>query len=367
MTQKLGHPINTPHRLSRFARNLRRVWREMDLPKNGETVVVAVSGGADSTALLLALDELLGNKKLALKIVVAHLNHGLRKTSGADAGWVKKLANELGHEVVVGKAQLSKTNGNLEQWARTKRYDFLLRTAKTKKASLVLTAHTLDDQAETVLLRLMRGSAAEGLSGTLPIRPIKAGSNVKLARPLLSWARRSETEEFCRQYGIDFRVDEMNNNEKFTRVKVRNQLLPLMQSINNNIVETLSRTAALLSEDAVALSGQAFELLRLAAGANNGETKLGSLDVKVMSQAPAAVRRRALREWLGSARGGLNRLERSHLMAVERLLTGRGGSVIELPGGLRVTRNRSFLRLYDGKSATRTAAGKRIEKGGGEL
>lgn len=328
----------------------------MALPTENTTVVVGVSGGADSTALLLALDELIKNNKLQVKLVVAHLDHGLRENSAADARWVTQLAKDLGHQVVIGKAQLKTTAGkpvaNLEQAARLQRYDFLLRTANKHKSELVLTAHTLDDQAETVLLRLLRGSAAEGLSGTLAVRPIKDGSAVKLARPLVSWARRSDTEEYARILGVAFRVDEMNDDEAFSRVRIRKQLLPLMESFNSRIVEALSRTASLLGEDATALSDQAGELLKLAAQqSKNIETKLPALSVKVLLQAPAAVRRRALRQWLAEGRGNLNRLEMNHLLAVEKLLTGRGGSIVQLPGSFRVTRNGQFLKVFDSKPA----------------
>jgi tRNA(Ile)-lysidine synthase len=347
--------------LSRFAKNLRAAWKEMALPTGNATVVIGVSGGADSTALLLALDELIKNDKLQVKLIVAHLDHGLRKGSAADARWVTRLGNDLGHKVVIGSANLKTPAGkpvaNLEQAARLKRYDFLLRTATKHQASLVLTAHTLDDQAETVLLRLLRGSAAEGLSGTLAVRPIKNGSAVMLSRPLVSWARRSDTEEYSRVLGVQFRVDEMNDDETFSRVRIRKQLLPLMESFNARIVEALGRTASLLGEDATVLSDQAGELLKLAIRGfadnqpENFENKLPALSVKVLLQAPAAVRRRALRQWLANGRGNLKRLEMSHLLAVEKLLTGRGGSIVELPGSFRVTRNRQFLKVFNSKSA----------------
>jgi tRNA(Ile)-lysidine synthase len=355
-TNSLGSPQVRRPPITKFARNLRAAWKELDLPVANETIIVAVSGGADSTALLLALDELIKNEKLPVKLVVAHLNHGLRKASASDARWVTNLAKELGYKAVIGKAQLKTAAGkrvaNLEQAARTRRYDFLLRTANRNKAQFVLTAHTLDDQAETVLLRLLRGSAAEGLSGTLLLRPIKDGSPVKLARPLVAWARRSDTEDYCRSLGVEFRSDEMNDDETFSRVKVRKQLLPLMESFNNRIVEALSRTASLLSEDATALSDQAAELLKLATAAqpNNIETRLPALNVKVLLQAPAAVRRRALRQWLSESRGNRQRLEMSHLLAADKLLTGRGGSIVELPGGLRVTRNGQFLKVFNSQA-----------------
>ena len=140
----------------------------------------------------------------------------------------------------------------------------------------------------------------------------------------------------------------MNNDETFSRVRVRKQLLPLMKSFNNRIVEALNRTATLLNEDAVALSDAAKQLLDLASqgSGENSETNLPTLSVDVLSQAPAAVRRRALREWISRSRGDLRRIEMIHLVAVEKLLKGeRGGRVAELPGGMKVTRRRGMLEL----------------------
>jgi len=399
-------------RLSVFAKNLLDEWRRLELPVAEARVVVAVSGGADSTALLLGLDELIKKEKLRLQLTVAHLDHGLRDESKTEARWVSQLAKELGHDVVVAKANLRRksadslanspvnSKGNLEQLARTARYEFFLKTATKKKADLVLTAHTLDDQAETVLLRLLRGSAAEGLSGIPSVREIERGSQVRLARPLLSWARRSDTENFCRQLQIDFKVDEMNHDETYARVRVRKQLLPLMKSFNNRVVEALSRTATLLNEDAVALSDEARRVLELASNipkqpskapsrtptvrdgsigrrkralanarpsariAKNSETKSPALSVSVLLQSPAAVRRRALREWILRSRGDLKRLERVHLVAVERLLEGdRGGRVAELPAGMIVTRKRGMLELSRKKGLKKASPTSKIPRG----
>jgi tRNA(Ile)-lysidine synthase len=331
---------------SAFARSLLAEWRRLELPESDARVVVAVSGGADSTALLLGLDELVRSRKLLLKLFVAHLDHGLRADSRADAGWVKRLAAQFGYECVLGRRNLQgkAANKNLEQAARNARYAFLLQTARKTRAAFVLTGHTLDDQAETVLLRLLRGSAAEGLSGTPAIRPLAPNSAVRLVRPLLGWARRSETEAFCLARQVVFRVDSMNADETFARVRVRKQLLPLMKSFNNRVVEALGRTAGLLTEDAAALSAAARELLDRAA--ENGETGLPTLNVRVLLAAPAAVRRRALREWILRSRGDLNRVEMVHLLAVEKLLSGtRGGRVAELPGETRVLRKQGRLEL----------------------
>ncbi len=368
-------------RLSSFAANLLTEWLRLGLPVSDATVVVAVSGGADSSALLLALDELVNGKRLQLTPVVAHLDHGLRKESRQDARWVSELANSLGYEFVIGRANLwkgvapgpnkslktsaGKPERNIEQAARDARYEFLGKTAMKKASNIVLTAHTQDDQAETILMRLLRGSSAEGLSGTSPQRPLAVGSNVMLVRPMISWARRTDTEDYCTERRVDFRVDEMNHDEAFSRVRVRKQLLPLMKSFNNRIVEALNRTAILLNEDAVALSQAAKQLLELASqdADENSETIAPTLSVSILSQAPAAVRRRALREWISRARGDLRRIEMIHLVAVEALLLGdKGGRVAELPGGMRVTRRRGVLDLSAKKGLKKGAATTRIPR-----
>jgi tRNA(Ile)-lysidine synthase len=334
-------------RLNQFPRMLLAEWRRLRLPTSGETIVVAVSGGADSTALLLALEELKNYNKLYTGICVAHLDHRLRKSSSKDAKWVADLSAKLGFKSVIGRAKVLESDDNLEQAAREARYAFLERTAKRVSANYVLTAHTMDDQAETVLLRLMRGSASLGLGGMEPLRPLAKHSSIKLVRPLL-WARRTETEAYCRLRKIHFLSDEMNDDLSFARVKVRKQLLPLMQSFNNRIVEAISRTATQLREDGAVLVKNSDALLQRAAVSNeeSGETKVPALDVKVLADTPPALRRRALRQWLSSARGSTRRLEMVHLLAVEKLLDGNaGGRVAELPGGGRVKRRRNRLEF----------------------
>jgi tRNA(Ile)-lysidine synthase len=371
MTKSIIKTGRTPKaKLSGFAANLLQEWRRLDLPVSGETILVAVSGGADSSALLLALDELIKQQKLRITPVVAHLDHGLRKESRKDATWVSNLGKSLSYEVRTARANLKirlkddpktgaeKSESNLEQAARNARYKFLHQASKKEDSNFVLTAHTLDDQAETILMRLLRGSSAEGLSGTSAVRPIAIGSNVKLVRPLISWARRADTEDYCARREVDFRVDEMNNDESFSRVRVRKQLLPLMKSFNTRIVEALNRTASLLSEDAEALSQAARQLLGSASqgSTKDSETNLPTLRVDILSQSPAAVRRRALREWISQSRGDLRRIEMIHLVAVERLLKGeRGGRIAELPGGMKVTRRRGMLEL-SGKKGLKKAS-----------
>ncbi|MDT4897768.1 MAG: tRNA(Ile)-lysidine synthase [Acidobacteriota bacterium] len=344
-------------RLSAFAGALLKEWKRLGLPVMDERVVVAVSGGADSVALVLALDELMKDGRLGVEVTVAHLDHGLRGEAGReDARWVEALADSLKFEVAVGhvdvKERAVRMGDNLEQAARRARYEFLAAAAGCG-ARVVVTGHTMDDQAETVLLRLLRGSGAEGLSGMEAVRVLDATSEILLARPLLGWARRAETEKYCRERDVEFRVDLMNEDESFARVRVRRQLLPLMETFNPRVVESLSRAAELLREDATVLKLAAVELLQRASEEEQAvrtereASVAGSLSVDVLKGAPVAVRRRALRLWIAEGRGDLRRLELVHLVGVEKLLAGeRGGRRAELPGGSFVELRRGRLLFY---------------------
>ncbi|MDQ2747811.1 MAG: tRNA lysidine(34) synthetase TilS, partial [Acidobacteriota bacterium] len=161
-----------------FTRNLITEWRRLKLPFADETFVVAVSGGADSVSLMLALDELRRLKKLTNRFVIAHFNHDLRGSeSDLDAEFVRhltiKLDFEFAYKIQNPKSKIHNQSGNLEQNARQARYEFLTETARNLNAEYVLTAHTMNDQAETLLINLIRGSGIEGLSGMKTIRDLE--------------------------------------------------------------------------------------------------------------------------------------------------------------------------------------------------
>lgn len=356
------HPSPNPVRTSKFAQSLLHAWRKLKLPAAEVNTVVAVSGGADSVALLCALDELIKGKQLKIKLVVAHLNHKLRgKASDADARWVRSLASELGHPFasvsVDVKRRAAKCSDNLEQAARRIRYEFLAKTAKTNKAHLVLTAHTLDDQAETFLLNLLRGSGVEGLLAIEPTRSLEPGGDILLVRPMLSWAGRADTENYCREHSIDSRVDEMNLDEKFARVRVRRRLLPLLKSFNPRVVTRLARTIEILREDNTALHGAASRLLDLSLAhpeQTSRDSRATTLRTDLLRLAPPALRRRALRLWLEYNRGDLRRIESAHIIAIERLLSSpKSGRLIELPGGAKVSRKSGLVHFHAVKSRGR--------------
>ena len=336
-------------KISGFARRLLEEWKRLSIPVSDAHIVIAVSGGADSTALLLAVSELVKLKRLALGVTVAHLDHELRgETGSADARWVAELTAQVRFESVVERICVRRrrreTKDNLEQAARRARYEFLTRVAERENACAVLAAHTLDDQAETVLLRLMRGSGTEGLGGMRAARPLDANSKALLVRPLLSWARRADTQAYCREQGVSARPDAMNEDERFARVRVRQQLLPLLETFNPRIVETLARTARLLQEDLSVLEEYAAKLL--AEASEEATIDPLRLRIDVLAGAPRAVRRMALRVWVRRELGSLRRVELVHIVAIESLLAGeRGGRIIELPGGHSVARRRGYLLL----------------------
>ncbi len=333
--------------MNKFVRNLLTEWRILDLPFFDKTIVVAVSGGADSVSLALALYDLKQRKKLNLHFVIAHFNHNLRASeSTKDAEFVKNLAQKLDFEFI-GKIQpptskIQHQKGNLEQNARLARYEFLSQVAVKYDAYAILTAHTQNDQAETFLLNLVRGSGLDGLSGMKPVRSLESRvesreaekkhticnpqTAILLVRPLLNWAKREETEKFCLDNEVDFCRDAMNDDLKFVRVRLRKEIIPLLKKINPKIIETLSQTANLLREDAE----------ELAQNDSNLPEYLSQKELKKLSKSR---RRKALRDWLGHHRGDLREIDLKHLEAIERLiLSPKSGRISELPKGEKVVK-----------------------------
>jgi tRNA(Ile)-lysidine synthase len=334
--------------MHKFVRNLLTEWRKLKLPFDDETFVVAVSGGADSVSLAVVLDDLKRRKKLNLRFVVAHFNHDLRgDESEKDAGFVKDLAEKFNFELALHKGKISKL-GNLEQNARLARYEFLTETARNLHACGILTAHTINDQAETFLLNLIRGSGRAGLSAMKPVitnyelritnyekksETRNPKTEISLVRPLLSWATRKDTENYCHENKIDFRFDSMNEDLNFMRVRIRKILIPMLKEFNPKIIETLAQTANLLRNESDDLT-KTEEI-----GPQTVDLPLK--DLKPLSK---AVLYKTLRAWLLETRGNLRRLDLKHIEAIERLIFSRkSGKFVELPGGESVIRKAGKL------------------------
>jgi tRNA(Ile)-lysidine synthase len=238
----------------------------------GERVIVGVSGGGDSVCLLHVLQS------LQVPVVVAHFDHGLRRSSWVDGRYVLRLAAALGLPAVAERlepGELAEDAGSLEEHARRARYRFLASAAREWSCRFIAVGHTRDDQAETVLMHLLRGSGTRGLRGMRPACPLnevtgtKQDSDLLLIRPLLS-VPRQETLAYCHANHLIIRRDPTNDQTAFLRNRVRLELLPLLESYNPAIRASLAQTADILAGDAQAIDTVlplfASELTRSAEG-----------------------------------------------------------------------------------------------------
>src|SRR5262245_51307267 len=217
--------------MTKLEKKLRAALRRLGVGAQ-DSIIAAVSGGADSVALLDALARFQRSEGRPGSIIVAHLNHQLRgEESDEDEAFVRDLAGRLELPVYaerVAVAELAEAEKrNLEAVARGLRYEFLLKVAESRGANVVFTAHTLDDQAETILMRLIRGSGAEGLRGIHQI--LALSDKVHLIRPALG-IRRAEVIGHCEHYELQFRSDSSNFLVDFTRNRVRLELLPMLET-----------------------------------------------------------------------------------------------------------------------------------------
>ena len=300
----------------------------------GGSLVVAVSGGPDSSALLLALTEL--QSFLGLRLHVAHLDHGLRADSAADASFVRELARGLGHPCTVERADVAGYRRRVhrlspEAAAREVRYAFLARVAREAGADAVALAHTRDDQAETVLLHLVRGGGLAGLRG-MSVRSTYrgAGGPVTLVRPLLDVAR-EETEAFCRSRNVTPRQDPTNLLATIPRNHLRLNVLPQLRQINPQVGAALARLARSAALDVDYMEGQVDQVWQQAVREADGGLLL---DCVALNAQHRAVVQHLLRRAYAGVRGSKADLEQVHVEEMARLLLGPAGRKTALPGGV---------------------------------
>jgi tRNA(Ile)-lysidine synthase len=319
-----------------------RVVREVTergLFGRGARLVVACSGGPDSTALLHILHRF--PEAWRLELVVAHVQHGLREDAEADAAFVGDLAQSLGIPVYVERLTgLDPSSPNLEARARTLRYEALSRIASRVGAPFVATGHTLDDQAETVLLRLVRGTGVAGLAGIAPRRPLEGG--VEVVRPLL-WTRREELRAFLQALRIPWREDPTNRDLGRQRNRVRHLLIPALERENPRVREALGHLADIVREEEAWWTDQ-LAALREALVVRQGDAEVRVDRIGFRELAPA-LQRRLLRELLGRVAEEAE-LSFAHVEGVrEAAREATSGGEIELPGGVRVRLSRDLLIL----------------------
>ena len=307
-----------------------------------ELVVVGVSGGADSVCLLHVLAK--WQKGLGIKLHIAHLNHQLRGAeSEADAEYVSNLAGPLGIPITIDRrdvaAYRAERNCSIEEAARELRYAFLARVAREIGAHRIAVGHTRDDQVETILMHILRGTGITGLCGLAPCSPMAYDSqgmslpaealsvakgqrsNLLVIRPLLDITR-EETASYCQEHQLDPRIDSSNLSLSFFRNRLRLHLLPLLRQYNPSIDQALLRLADIAREDNAFVEQQASGLWDEVA---RQENKAIYLDKEEMAGLPIALQRHLLRVAVSKLAGDVRDIEASHIEAVRSLLNKPAG------------------------------------------
>jgi tRNA(Ile)-lysidine synthetase-like protein len=343
-------------------------------------VLVAVSGGPDSVALL----DMLASLNSGIVLNVAHLDHMLRgRGSGEDARFVRSLAKKLKLKSAISKvdvrARAKESKRGIEEVAREIRYEFLLRAARKLGCDRIAVGHTMNDQAETVLMRLVRGSGLRGLAGMRPVTPAHHFENVEwetswpeeysqnpviaaahlpshvplLIRPLLCITR-GEVEAYCRDRKLDVRIDPSNTSREYTRNRFRSDVLSVLQELNPHVVERVAATAEIIAGESDALDHVASSLMeqtRVRSALPEDSSEAAAYSITALLRQPPGLRRRMLIKAIAQARedssaAKTTQIDRGHIEMVERLLTeGISGSRIVLPGGFEVWREFDALVL----------------------
>ena len=339
MTNYIANTLNGHELERRLAENWPvREWSDTH-------VVLGVSGGADSVALLRAMAALRERHVGRGKLYVAHLNHGLRgDAADADEGWLRSLCERLRLALDVEKMEISaiaaQQGDGWEAAARSVRYEFLQTVAERAGARFVATAHTANDQVETVLHRILRGTGIEGLAGMVKARALTHG--VVLVRPMLN-LKRHDVLEYLTAIGQDYRTDATNQDTQWTRNRLRHELLPqLRERYNQQVDAALLRLAAQASEAQHVVAGLAAMLTERCVDAKFSPVKV---DCEVLEGQPTIVVREVFKfawrqaGWPEQSMG----FEEWQQLAV--LATAAGSQTLNLPGGIRAKRKGQLIVL----------------------
>jgi len=304
----------------------------------GDLIVVAVSGGPDSICLLDVLNRI--GKEMGLELIVAHFNHGLRpEEDEIETQFVKDFAEHLNLPFVVKKAdsELKKEGSSLEELARKARYNFLESVRALRKADRIAVGHTMNDQAETVIMRLLRGSGPSGLAGIPPIR------DGVIIRPLLN-IKGEEVEEYIKEQNLTYMIDSSNLKLTYLRNRIRLEILPILTQLQPNLIEQLALTADILRGENEYLDSLAEAWIQNAV--DPGEQGLLSIPLDLIQTLPSALKGRVLRALIKKIRKNLFRIEYDHVLAVSDLINSqKPQGRLDLPDGLVVTKVYDSLEM----------------------
>ncbi len=327
----------------RLELNAERLIAAHDLIPREGSLVVGVSGGPDSVALLDYLVCYRARHGVPEGgLIVGHVNHGLRaEESEGDAAFVEELAVRLGIRFMTARidpeSRRRERGESLEEAARKLRYLALRRMATMARCARVAVAHTSDDQAETILLRLIRGAGLTGLSGMRPLRKIH---KLEVVRPLLA-STREQVLDYVKRRDLPYRVDSSNRTTDPRRNFVRLELLPRIRTMNPSIRETLLRESALFGEADAYLAGEAERALpRVVLARKPGKIEL---DAAALLLYPEVLRKYIFRYVLQELNEDTLNLSTAHISALHSLLTSHSGRSADIPMGIRARRERGAL------------------------
>ncbi len=308
----------------------------------GAAVVVGVSGGVDSVTMLRVLHRLSAEPSRRYRLAVAHLDHGLRAEAATDARFVADLAQTLGlphfGQKCDVRAHAKAAGQGVEQAGRQLRYEFLLETARQFEATRVAVGHHADDNAETVLQRVLRGTSLHGLKGIPIRRRLLAGEDVELVRPLLA-CRRGDIELFARQEGFTWREDSTNADIDYRRNFIRHELLrAIREKFNTRANEALLRLAEHAAEIDAFLASQARTLLAAASDPADGHSAKAGFDAKRLALADPAVQAYAIRQILEQAGLPMRAVGQQQIRELRDMLSGDGPRAMSLGGSFAARR-----------------------------
>jgi tRNA(Ile)-lysidine synthase len=357
MQSKRGQSLSGARASSRFGQRLeRRVLRciqSQGLVSAAERALLAVSGGPDSTALLLVLAHLAAAGALKLDLWLAHFDHGLRRRADREAerAFLSGLAAKLGVPLVVGQGDV-RTHArqhrlSLEEAARELRYRFLAGESEKVGIRVIATGHTADDQAETVLMHLVRGSGLAGLAGMRPSSswPFPGHEGLLLVRPLLDVSRK-ETERYCQEEGLSPCLDVTNVLLGPLRNRIRHQLLPLLRRYNPRIEGALLRLAAASASDLAYLEETVRAFWQALAIEDKGSVTFRRSELAALSP---AIRDRLLLAACQQLLADARQIEAVHIRSMVEALAKPAASHLSLPGGLTFAVDGEFVRLMLGR------------------
>ena len=321
-----------------------RYIKKQELLKSGDRVIAGVSGGADSMCMLLILLSL--KQELDLDIIVAHVNHGIRgEEAKRDADFVEAFCADKGLAFELANADIPRiakeTGTTSEEAGRNYRYSFFCELAEKYRAEKIAVAHNSDDNAETVLFNIFRGSGIGGLKGILPKRSISCkGSKYTLIRPVLVLSR-AEIEEGLEEAGQDFCTDRTNSEDTYARNRLRNTILPMARdNINTNVyghIESLSRQAALVYDFIEQETDKYASCINPVTDEDGSKTGV-SIDIPSIVKLHRVLKQSLIRRAFEMVSGKLKDVEETHIEAIEDLINKQSGKRISLPYDITATR-----------------------------